>query len=157
MKIDFEAANANLMAVADGAVATISVNGSDELVGVVTNHTSSDGYTVSTFGVDAKGHKMSAVVMTNDSSVVKFEVIAASVEEFYAAKNQGYLFGFFRDVCEHYKWVFDDYAALNGAYWLSKSFEKIDSANMAAAAEVVAASREQFYTYIKAARLGPAA
>ena len=154
MKIDYIAGDRKRLIIAnEGAVATMSINGSDPVAGLVTRHTSSDGYRVSAFTIQSEGQNLPLTVMVNDNPVLKFEIISKALVWFYASENRAAMFNYFREVCAHYDWQFETYAAINGAYWLAMNFKEINDETMVAAAEIVKASRTQFYGLVKAIRI----
>ena len=154
MKIDFLAADSNLVNAPDGAVATLRIDGSDEIVGYVVNHTSADGYTVSTFATDVIGFDMPVIVMTNDDPKLKYEILNESVDEFYETRSRGNHYRFYKGICGHHSWFFEVAAALHGAYWLSKKYiNRVAESEIVEANSMVKAARELYYSYAKSVQI----
>ena len=150
MKIEFLAQDSNLIAALDGAVATVRFDGSSEIVGVVRNHTSTDGFIVSTFSTFVQEFDLPTVIMTKDNPDIVFEIINESLEEFYATRSRGDHFAFVKKACETSKQLFDTSAGIHAAYWISKiSDSPINEKNVEKAASMVTEARVQFYDYIR--------
>ena len=148
MRIDFEAADSDLIAAPDGAVATLRVDGSDEIVGFVVNHISADGYTVSTFATDCIGFCMPVIEMTRDDPRLEFEVIAEDIDTFYSTRSHGEHGGFVTKICMHHDWFCETSAMLHCAYWLGKKYPKpVTQDQLFAANSMVKASRELYYSF----------
>ena len=148
MRVEIVAKNSKLVVAPDGAIATVRIGNTDEIVGLVMNHTSADGLPVSTFATFVDGFEMPVIVMTEDTPEIVYEVINASLAEFCSIRARKDHLEFFSAICDHHGWVFDVAAALHGAYQLGKKFENRITADEAPEAnEIVKASREQFYGY----------
>ena len=148
MNVDFVAKNSKLVIAPDGAIATVRIGNTDEIVGLVMNHTSADGLPVSTFATFVDGFEMPVIVMTEDTPEIVYQVINKSLAEFGSIRARKQHFLFFSAICEHHGWVFDIAAAVNGVYWLDKTFaNRITTYEVFAANDIVKTHREQFYGY----------
>lgn len=156
MKINYNAQDRLLVSAADGAVATMRMGEGTEIVGIVQNHTSEDGYTVSVFAVPTDAASMPMIVMTRDNPDLQFAILNDSIEQFYAEDARGSHFEFTRQLCEHQQHEFEAAAGLHCAFWLSRNYRnRIDDRDIPQASEITRKAREQFYDFIRMARIRP--